>query len=610
MSKRASPASNFEVDHEYDDHSDDSSPQLSVQQKYQIVCLIWRMYDLANDKYPRNCYQEVADTMHVSPSTVKSIWKDYSQQLNRGISVPDLTPKPHGHAPRKLTKQKAQKLRDINDEKQGFIRYREMSVLSDIPLSTLHRYFNYMGATQITSHIKPLLTMRHKLNRILYVLHQIDNPREVERILKLLSDNETFVFHFKSFFNWVWIDEVWFFLKQLKERRFKFPPTEPWYYSHELGQWVSSVSDSESSSTSHRLFPPSEYPADTITHKNHIPKVMFLLAIGEPHRIRKNSQSGDVKGNSTSSSFQPKTSVSPSDEHLEFSNGLIGIWPFVEYVPAKKKSKNRAKGTLEAKSVSVTGRVFADKMLESPSGVMSTIIAKLKSYAVGENCIGVRIGLDNALPHQKKITLNEITSAGISGDRNIKLFFQPSQSPDCNVNDLAFISSLKARVMQFKHNSKSIDEFIENVVSEFKSYDVNKLSRITGLEYVVFRQILEHNGGNQFKIQHTKIRSRQKTGIAGGYAEATGADQSVNSSLILKAISFYNENSETPFSWKTHPDYFNQSSESEFQANQHEILLPDAYVERDTQTGGEEEDGDLDDDRSDFGSDEEVDIDD
>ena len=133
-------------------------------------------------------------------------------------------------------------------------------------------------------------------------------------------------------------------MKQLKERRFKFPPTEPWYYSHELGQWVSSVSDSESSSTSHRLFPPSEYPADTITHKNHIPKVMFLLAIGEPHRIRKNSQSGDVKGNSTSSSFQPKTSVSPSDEHLEFSNGLIGIWPFVEYVPAKKKKQKPSKG--------------------------------------------------------------------------------------------------------------------------------------------------------------------------------------------------------------------------------------------------------------------------
>ena len=105
--------------------------------------------------------------------------------------------------------------------------------------------------------------------------------------------------------------------------------------------------------------------------------------------------------------------------------------------------------------------MFADKMLESPSGVMSTIIAKLKSYAVGENCIGVRIGLDNALPHQKKITLNEITSSGISGDRNIKLFFQPSQSPDCNVNDLAFISSLKARVMQFKHEGQTIDEFIK-----------------------------------------------------------------------------------------------------------------------------------------------------
>ncbi|KAF0682515.1 Aste57867_25371 [Aphanomyces stellatus] len=46
-------------------------------------------------------------------------------------------------------------------------------------------------------------------------------------------------------------------------------------------------------------------------------------------------------------------------------DGKIGIWPFVEKSPAKRKSKNRAKGTLVTKSVSVDSAVYTDMVLNN-----------------------------------------------------------------------------------------------------------------------------------------------------------------------------------------------------------------------------------------------------
>ena len=56
-----------------------------------------------------------------------------------------------------------------------------------------------------------------------------------------------------------------------------------------------------------------EYPGDDTTHhKSHIPKIMFLCAIGVPHTRPDGTE----------------------------SDGKIGIWPFVEEVPGQRASKN------------------------------------------------------------------------------------------------------------------------------------------------------------------------------------------------------------------------------------------------------------------------------
>jgi hypothetical protein len=145
--------------------------QLSVQDKYQVVCLIWRLYDAEKDQHDVDGYSKVANYMGVSPLTVESIWNEYCEQIQDGMKVPDLTPKNHGHPCSQLTVVTDAAIRRINDQKEGYSDYREMSFLLDIPLSTSHRYLNVMGAHKLTSHIKPLLTLRHKLNRILYVLY-------------------------------------------------------------------------------------------------------------------------------------------------------------------------------------------------------------------------------------------------------------------------------------------------------------------------------------------------------------------------------------------------------------------------------------------------------
>lgn len=44
-------------------------------------------------------------------------------------------------------------------------------------------------------------------------------------------------------------------------------------------------------------------------------------------------------------------------------NGMIGIWPFTEVKAAIRSSKNRQKGTLETKQITVTKNVYLDFMV-------------------------------------------------------------------------------------------------------------------------------------------------------------------------------------------------------------------------------------------------------
>ena len=82
-----------------------------------------------------------------------------------------------------------------------------------------------------------------------------------------------------------------------------------------------------------------EAPNRAVKHKSHVQKIMFITAVARPR-------------------FEGGRCT---------FDGKIGIWPFLEFeeVPAKKASKNRAKGTLELKPVNITKEVYRTMMISN-----------------------------------------------------------------------------------------------------------------------------------------------------------------------------------------------------------------------------------------------------
>ena len=79
------------------------------------------------------------------------------------------------------------------------------------------------------------------------------------------------------------------------------------------------------------LHPKEPKPFRTVKNRNQVCKVMVLTAVARPRY----GKGGKVR-----------------------FDGKIGIWAFVKETPAAKNSKNREKGTLEIKPVTVTRNVM------------------------------------------------------------------------------------------------------------------------------------------------------------------------------------------------------------------------------------------------------------
>ena len=94
-------------------------------------------------------------------------------------------------------------------------------------------------------------------------------------------------------------------------------------------------------------------PSKCVIHKSHIPKVMFVAAVGVPQY---------------------------SPDRKQYCNGKHCIMPFVAYKPAAKSSANRQKGAMEIQDVSVTAESFYE-MLTKKDGVFDQIRKVAQSIA-------------------------------------------------------------------------------------------------------------------------------------------------------------------------------------------------------------------------------------
>ncbi|XP_047258867.1 uncharacterized protein LOC124891098 [Capsicum annuum] len=203
---------------------------------------------------------------------------------------------------------------------------------------------------------------------------------------------------FMNMFNYVHKDEKWFFLSKKVERYYLLPG------EHEPDPYRSYKS------------------------KNFIPKAMFMAAVGRP-RFDENG--------------------------IELFSGKIGIFSFVVKEPAKRNSKNPTSGTMETKPIqSVTKDITRACLIEK---VLLAIRAK---WPASDSNNPIFLQQDNARPHIGNNDLEFIEAARQDGF-DIRLYFQPSNSPDLNVLDLGFFRAIQS--LQYQKAPKKVDELVEAV---------------------------------------------------------------------------------------------------------------------------------------------------
>ena len=141
------------------------------------------------------------------------------------------------------------------------------------------------------------------------------------------------------------------------------------------------------------------------------PKLMFMAAVARPRWIASKKQ---------------------------WFNGLIDIWHIHHIkVPAKRNSKNRAKGILETKPIENINSAEHQKMMES--NIIPAI--KLKWPTQDET---VWIHQDNAKPHSQEEDKRIEEIAAADEGCQIKIKRQPPNSPDLNVLDLGVFAAIQA----------------------------------------------------------------------------------------------------------------------------------------------------------------------
>ncbi|XP_028061599.1 uncharacterized protein LOC114265064 [Camellia sinensis] len=309
-------------------------------------------------KLKRGCQTEVAVKFSVHIKTVRRIWQRGIACMENGLMVnvsSKLT-----NSGRKQVQLNFGKVTEIPLRRRTNIR--SLSKALNLPKSTVHRRIKEGKIRPHSNALKPYLSKENKRARLRFCLSML-KPNSLQGQPM-----------FESMYDYVHIDEKWFYISKEAER----------YY----------------------LLPEEEEPHRCCKSKRFITKVMFLVAVARP-RFDENK----------------------NEEFL----GKIEIWPFTYKEPAKKNSKNRAAGTLETKAiVSVTKDVIRACLIEK---VLSAIQSKWPCSSAMNT---IFIQQDNARPQVDPFDVEFLEAASREGF-DIRLSYQPPNSPDMNVLDLEYL---------------------------------------------------------------------------------------------------------------------------------------------------------------------------
>lgn len=240
----------------------------------------------------------VSSQFGVKIRSVQRIWKQGKNQLAQNIPVVVANLK-KGRSGRKATPLDLEQLRNIPLKQRMTIE--DVSSRLGISKSRIQRYLKKGLLRRHSSSIKPYLTDANKKTRLKWCIDMIEQG--------LVDDPK-----FRDLFDFVFIDEKWFYLSQKSER----------YY----------------------LLPDEDEPHRTCKNKNYIPRIMFLCVCARP-RFRNGECVFD---------------------------GKIGCFPLVTFEQAIRGSQNRLRGEQVIKPItSITRDVIRDFMVNN---VLPAIRAK------------------------------------------------------------------------------------------------------------------------------------------------------------------------------------------------------------------------------------------
>ena len=183
-------------------------------------------------------------------------------------------------------------------------------------------------------------------------------------------------------------------------------------------------------------------PYRTTKHKSHILKLMEICLLARPQ-------------------YDPVTNT--------WWDGKLGCWTFAEEVAAKRSSRNRPRGTIELKPVTITKEVYAQYLR------LYLIPAILNNWprktGPDGNLIDEYLFLqqDNAPVHVSKDEFQEIMSEFQNTNGiHLELAYQPPNSPDLNILDLAFFAlyrqiTLKIKVSTYKSSKQKLKQHIGHI---------------------------------------------------------------------------------------------------------------------------------------------------
>ena len=391
--------------------------------------------------------------LEVCMSLLEKLHKTWKDQRKDQVAVYDFKPRKGGIVGRKtkLTPSLRAKYVEIIEKYAFTFRTLTAETLFD----ELEKLQANVCQRTVYNHLEHMNAFYHKL----YLKPHLSDEHRVKRMewaIFLVDSANSFrhrdrQLYFRDMFDCVMVDEKWFYLM------------------------VDGVKI--------KLLPGMEVAIQPKAHhKCHIEKVMFLSCVARP--------------------------LFNEDGSVKFS-GLVKVVPVVQEYIAQRTTKNQRRGDVMTKNHHVNSETYHNLFVKG--GVFDAAEEKtpwLKSFTYIQ---------DGAKAHTAEGSVRELEKAGSDpltvpvADRVCAKFLtQPAQSPDVNVNDCAFFSSLQTQIRKKGTYNTNRQEYLDLVKEEFEAFDPYRLDRIWAIMFDNLRSILKNRGGNDYQPEHNGKRKRQK----------------------------------------------------------------------------------------------------